>query len=76
MAFAEAVAVDHTAISDAQVASLLGALTIPQVVELITWISFEHAGQMLGALVGDEPATAEQRDALAASVAGQARSSR
>ena len=70
-AFAEAVAAEHTAISDAQVTGLLDAFTIPQVVELLTWISFEYAGQMFGSLIGDEPATAEERAAFAASVAGQ-----
>jgi hypothetical protein len=53
------------------VTSLFDAFTSPQVVELLTWISFEYAGQMLGSLIGDEPATAEERDAFAASVAGQ-----
>lgn len=73
VAFAEAVAVDHAAISDAQLEVLLEEFTIPQVVELLTWISFEYAGQMFGALIGDEPATAEQRAAFEAAVAGQPR---
>jgi alkylhydroperoxidase family enzyme len=71
VAFAEAVAADHTAISGAQVTGLLDAFTRPQVVELLTWISFEYAGQIFGSLIGDEPATAEEREAFAASVAGQ-----
>jgi AhpD family alkylhydroperoxidase len=71
VAFAEAVAAEHTAVSDAQVTGLLDAFTSPQVVELLTWIAFEYAGQMLGSLIGDEPATAEEREAFAASVAGQ-----
>jgi alkylhydroperoxidase family enzyme len=66
VAFAQAVAVDHTAISDAQVKILFDEFTIPQIVELLTWISFEHAGQMLGSLIGDEPATADEREAFAA----------
>jgi hypothetical protein len=41
-----------------------------------TWISFEYAGQVLGSLIGDEPATAEDREAFAASVAGQPQPSR
>jgi alkylhydroperoxidase family enzyme len=73
VAFAEAVASDHTAISDAQLEVLLEEFTIPQVVELLIWISFEYAGQMFGALIGDEPATAEQRGAFEAAVAGQPR---
>jgi hypothetical protein len=73
VAFAEAVATDHTAISDAQLEILFEEFTIPQVVELLTWISFEYAGQMLGALIGDEPATAEQRAAFEVSVAAQPR---
>ena len=68
VAFAEAVAAERTAISGAQVTGIFDAFTIPQVVELLTWISFEYAGQMLGSLIGDEPATAE---AFAASVASQ-----
>ncbi len=75
-AFAEAVAAEHTAISDAQVTGLLDGFTIPQVVELLTWISFEYAGQMLGSLIGDELATAEEREAFAASVASQPQPSR
>jgi AhpD family alkylhydroperoxidase len=71
VAFAEAVAAGHTAVSDAQVTGLFEAFTSPQVVELLTWISFEYAGQMLGSLIGDEPATPEERQAFAASVAGQ-----
>ena len=73
VAFAEAVATDHTAISDAQLELLFEEFTIPQVVELLTWISFEYAGQMFGALIGDEPATAEQRAAFEVSVAAQPR---
>lgn len=71
VAFAEAVAANHTAISDAQLEVLLDEFTIPQVVELLTWISFEYAGQMLGSLIGDEPATAGEREAFAAGVASQ-----
>ena len=73
VAFAEAAAVDHAAISDAQFEVLLEEFTIPQVVELLTWIAFEYAGQMFGALIGDEPATAEQRAAFEAAVAGRPR---
>ena len=73
VAFAEAVATDHTAISDEQVAVLFEDFTVPEVVELLTWIVFEHAGQMFGALIGDEPATEEERAAFAAAVAAQPR---
>jgi AhpD family alkylhydroperoxidase len=76
VAFAEAVAAEHTAISGAQVTGLFDAFTIPQVVELLTWISLKYAGQMLGSLIGDEPATAEGREAFAASVASQPQPSR
>ena len=68
VAFADAVAKDHTAISDAQLNLLLEEFTIPEVVELLIWISFEYAGQMFGCLIADEPATAEQKAAFAASV--------
>lgn len=73
VAFAEAVATDHTAISDAQVKVLFEEFTIPQVVELLIWIAFEYAGQMFGALIGDQPATADERAAFEASVAAQPR---
>jgi alkylhydroperoxidase family enzyme len=76
VAFAEAVAAERTAISGAQVAGIFDAFTIPQVVELLTWISFEYAGQMLGSLIGDESATAEEREAFAASVASEPQPSR
>ena len=71
VAFADAVAMDHTAISDDQLEVLLEEFTVPQVAELLTWIVFEYAGQMFGALIGDEPATVEERAAFAAAVAGQ-----
>jgi hypothetical protein len=32
------------------------------------WISFEYAGQMFGCLIGDEPATAEEKEAFAAAI--------
>lgn len=76
VAFAEAVAAERTAISGAQVTGIFDAFTIPQVVELLTWISFECAGQMLGSLIGDESATAEEREAFAASVASEPQPSR
>ncbi len=68
VAFADAVAHDHTAISDAQVKLLLDEFTMPQIVELLMWISFEYAGQMFGCLIGDEPATPEEKNAFAASI--------
>ena len=72
MAFADAVARDHNAISEAQVKVLLDEFTVPQLVELLMWISFESAGQMFGCLIGDEPATAEQKRAFAVAVAAAA----
>ena len=71
VAFADAVAMDHTVITDRQIEVLLEEFTVPQVVELLTWIVFEYAGQMFGALIGDEPATVEERAAFAAAVAGR-----
>jgi alkylhydroperoxidase family enzyme len=68
VAFADAVACDHTAISDARVQLLSEEFTASQVVELMMWISFEYAGQMFGCLIGDEPATAEEKQAFAASI--------
>jgi alkylhydroperoxidase family enzyme len=69
VAFADAAASDHTAISDAQVQLLFDEFTTPQIVELLMWISFEYAGQMFGCMIGDEPATAEETQAFAASIA-------
>jgi alkylhydroperoxidase family enzyme len=69
MAFADAVGRDHTAISDAQLSLLREEFTVPQLVELLIWISFEYAGQMFGCLIGDDPATAEERRSFAASIA-------
>ena len=73
VAFADAVAIDHTEITDRQLELLLEEFTVPQVVELLTWIAFEYAGQMFGALIGDEPATTQERAAFEAAVAGQPR---
>ena len=68
-AFADAVARDHTAISAAQVELLFEEFTTAQVVELLMWICFEYAGQMFGCLIGDQPATAEEKEAFAAWIA-------
>ncbi len=70
VAFADAVAEDHTAITDPQVNLLFQEFTTPQIVELLTWISFEYAGQLFGCLIGDEPATADEKEAFAAWIAG------
>jgi alkylhydroperoxidase family enzyme len=69
VAFADAAAYDHTAISDAHVKLLLDEFMVPEVVELLIWISFEYAGQMFGCLIGDERATADEKDAFAAAIA-------
>ena len=68
VAFADAVARDHTVISDGQVQLLFEEFTAAQIVELLMWISFEYAGQMFGCLIGDEPATAEEKAAYAAAI--------
>jgi len=36
----------------------------------LIWISFEYAGQTFGCLIADEPATEEEKQAFAASMAG------
>jgi alkylhydroperoxidase family enzyme len=69
VAFAESAARDHTVISDAQVRLLFEEFTAPRIVELLMWISFEYAGQMFGCLIGDEPASAEEKQAFAATIA-------
>lgn len=68
VAFADAIADDHTAISDAQLNLLLEEFATPQIVELLIWISFEYAGEMFGCLIADDPATAEEKAAFAASI--------
>ena len=68
VASAQAAARDHTAISDAQVQPLSEEFTAPQIVELVMWISFEYAGQMFGCMIGDEPASPEEKRAFAASI--------
>ena len=68
VAFADAVASDHTAISDAQVQVLFDEFTTPEIVELLVWISFEYAGQLFGCLIADEPATEEEKYAFATSI--------
>jgi alkylhydroperoxidase family enzyme len=72
VAFAEAVALDYRAVTHAQVNQLLEEFTVPQVVELLIWISYEYAGQMFGSLIADEPATPEEKRAFAASIDGLA----
>jgi alkylhydroperoxidase family enzyme len=69
VALADAAARDHTVISDAQVQLLFEEFTAAQIVELLMWVSFEYAGQMFGCLIGDEPATAQEKQAFAASIA-------
>jgi alkylhydroperoxidase family enzyme len=69
VAFADAVASDHTAISNDQVNLLLTEFTVPVVVELLMWISFEYAGQLFGCLIADEPATPQEKQAFADSIA-------
>ena len=68
VAFAQAAARDHRAISDAQVQLLSEEFTAPQIVELLMWVSFEYAGQMFGCMIGDEPASPEEKRAFAASI--------
>ena len=35
--------------------------TIPEIVELLIWMSFEYAGQLFGCLIADESATEEEK---------------
>ena len=57
-----------TVVSDGQVQLLFEEFTAAQIVELLMWVSFEYAGQMFGCLIGDEPATAEEKEAFAAAI--------
>jgi hypothetical protein len=54
---------EHAAPKHAAAAAASGGheFTTPQIVELLTWIAFEYAGQLFGCLIGDEPATAKQK---------------
>lgn len=61
VAFAELIAEDHRAVTDGEVAALFEVFGTGQVVELLVFICFEYAGQMLGALMGDEPASDEEK---------------
>ena len=69
VAFAEMVATDYAAISDEQVNALLDEFTVPEVVELLVWITFEYAGQLFGCLIADRPATEDEKQAFAAEIA-------
>jgi alkylhydroperoxidase family enzyme len=69
VAFAEAVARDHTAIGDAQFRVLFDEFTVAEIVELLIWISFEYAGQMFGCLIADLPASEEEKHAFELSIA-------
>lgn len=71
VAFADMVAEDYREITDAQVRTLFDEFSTAQVVELLVWISFEYAGQLFGSVVGDEPATAEEKQAFAAGVSSR-----
>jgi alkylhydroperoxidase family enzyme len=69
--FAQMAAADHKEISDAQIQVLLDEFTVEQTVELLTYICFKFAGQMLGSLMGNEAATEQEREQFAAWVAAQ-----
>jgi alkylhydroperoxidase family enzyme len=73
VAFAELVAENHHDVTSGQVAALFEEFNTGEVVELLVFICFEYAGQMLGALMGDEPATEAEREAFAAWVAERGR---
>lgn len=74
VAFAEQVAEDHRTINDAQVALLFEEFDTDEVVELLVFICFEYAGQMLGALMGDQPASEGEKRAFRAWVARRGQS--
>jgi AhpD family alkylhydroperoxidase len=76
VAFAEAVAAEHTAISGAQVTGLFDAFTIPQVVELLHLDLIRVRRPDARISRWRRAATAKQREAFAASVAGQPQPSR
>lgn len=69
VAFADLAAENHRDVTDRQVAALFDEFNTGEVVELLVFICFEYAGQMLGALIGDEPASEEERAAFRAWVA-------
>jgi alkylhydroperoxidase family enzyme len=61
VSFADSAARDQTVISDTQVQRLFEEFTAPQIVELLIWISFECTGQRFGCLIGNGPASAEEK---------------
>ena len=48
---------------------LFDEFTTPEIVELLTWLCFEYAGQLFGGLIADEPATEQEKHAFATSIA-------
>ena len=59
---------DHAEISGGQLDVLLEEFTVPQVVELLVPVRLSTPAGCFGALIGDEPATAQQRAAFEAAV--------
>jgi alkylhydroperoxidase family enzyme len=72
IAFAQLAREDHQSVGPATFATLREEFTDAQIVELCTWVCFKVGSNMLGAMMGLEPSTAEQRSAYEARLAESA----
>jgi len=65
VAFARIVAIDSTKVSDDDWHALKVHFNDEEIVELISWIAFMFAGEMIGAVLKLQPATPEQKSMYA-----------
>jgi alkylhydroperoxidase family enzyme len=72
IAFAQLAREDHQSIGPATFEALREEFTDAQIVELCTWVCFKIGSNMLGAMLGLEPSTDEQRSAYEARLAESA----
>jgi alkylhydroperoxidase family enzyme len=72
LAFADLVVQNHGELDDATFDVLRGAFTDEEIVELAAWVCFKFGGNVLGALMRLDPATAEQTAAYRSVLDGSA----
>jgi len=72
IAFAELAKEDHRSIGPAMFATLREEFTDEQIVELCAWVCFKIGSNMLGAILGLDPSTEEQRREYEAMLAERA----
>jgi alkylhydroperoxidase family enzyme len=72
IAFAELAAEDHRSIGAPMFETLREEFTEAQIVELCAWVCFKIGSNMLGAILGLDPSTAEQRREYEAMLADRA----